>query len=147
MCCFARVPAPLPALWCSAYAVFSCLTACVLSCCVLHRRRHGQGLQLLQQLSQSPGSMAIPPSGAAADLKGLPGVWAAVRWAHDLCYMILSVQMHQVDGVLVGSIQSMCVCCSATYLLLSPFMLQVPDCHAAARLAAAGCACRLGAGS
>lgn len=41
--------------------------------------RHKQGLRLLQQLSQQPGLLEVPPRGAAVDLKGLPGVWAAVR--------------------------------------------------------------------
>lgn len=44
-----------------------------------YNRRHSQGLGLLQELSQHPGSLQVPPTGAAADLKGLPGVWAAVR--------------------------------------------------------------------
>ncbi|WIA17457.1 hypothetical protein OEZ85_014302 [Tetradesmus obliquus] len=46
-----------------------------------YNRRHAQGLALLQQLSQRPEGMLVPPSGAAADLKGLPGVWAAVSGA------------------------------------------------------------------
>ncbi|KAF6257282.1 hypothetical protein COO60DRAFT_26268 [Scenedesmus sp. NREL 46B-D3] len=45
-----------------------------------YNRQHAQGLQLLQQLSRSPAALPSPPSGAAADLKGLPGVWAAVRY-------------------------------------------------------------------
>jgi hypothetical protein len=44
-----------------------------------YHRKHEKGLRLLQALSQEPGSLAVVPTGAAADLKGLPGVWAAVR--------------------------------------------------------------------
>jgi hypothetical protein len=44
-----------------------------------YHKKHGQGLRLLQQLSQAPEGLAVPPAGAAKDLKGLPGVWAAVR--------------------------------------------------------------------
>ena len=40
---------------------------------------HAQGLELLRQLSQAPEELQVTPAGAAADLKGLPGVWAAVR--------------------------------------------------------------------
>ena len=45
-----------------------------------YHRKHEKGLRLLQALSQAPGSLGVVPTGAAADLKGLPGVWAAVRW-------------------------------------------------------------------
>jgi len=44
-----------------------------------YHRRHEKGLRLLQQLSQRPEGLAMAPTGAAADLRGLPGVWAAVR--------------------------------------------------------------------
>ena len=42
--------------------------------------RHGAALDLLQTLSQSPSQLRVPPKGAAAELRGLPGVWAAVRY-------------------------------------------------------------------
>ncbi|GLC77792.1 hypothetical protein PLESTB_000955600 [Pleodorina starrii] len=45
---------------------------------------HDKGLELLRKLSQEPGSLTQPPRGAAADLSGLPGVWAAVRYLVSL---------------------------------------------------------------
>lgn len=45
------------------------------------RGRHAEGLQLLRTLSQRPEALSPPPVGAALDLRGLPGVWAAVRCA------------------------------------------------------------------
>jgi hypothetical protein len=42
--------------------------------------RHAEALDLLQALSLSPGSLSAPPAGAAAELRGGPGVWAAVRY-------------------------------------------------------------------
>ncbi|GBF95524.1 hypothetical protein Rsub_07874 [Raphidocelis subcapitata] len=42
--------------------------------------KHEEGLELLRKLSQDPASLPVPPAGAAADLAGLPGVWAAVRY-------------------------------------------------------------------
>jgi hypothetical protein len=44
-------------------------------------QQHAKGLDLLRRLSQDPASLSLPPAGAAADLAGLPGVWAAVRCA------------------------------------------------------------------
>lgn len=44
------------------------------------RGRHAEALQLLQLLSCHPARLSVPPSGAAADLQGLPGVWAAVKY-------------------------------------------------------------------
>lgn len=46
-----------------------------------HRGRHAEGLALLQCLSQEPAGLCPAPRGAAADLPGLTGVWAAVRYA------------------------------------------------------------------
>jgi hypothetical protein len=74
---------------------------CVLCAC----RRHAQGLALLQQLSQQPEGMAVPPTGAAADLKGLPGVWAAVRWVLNLHILVCasctsSIKRHSLITVL-----------------------------------------------
>ncbi|GLI62985.1 hypothetical protein VaNZ11_005842 [Volvox africanus] len=45
---------------------------------------HEKGLELLRKLSQDPGSLSRPARGAAADLPGLPGVWAAVRYMVSL---------------------------------------------------------------
>jgi len=42
---------------------------------------HRKALEMLAKLSQSPDSLPVPPQGAAAELVGLPGVWAAVRYA------------------------------------------------------------------
>jgi hypothetical protein len=42
--------------------------------------RHDAALELLQALSQSPSQLRVAPKGAAAELLGLPGVWAAVRY-------------------------------------------------------------------
>lgn len=44
------------------------------------RGRHAEALQLLQLLSCNPERLPVAPSGAAADLQGLPGVWAAVKY-------------------------------------------------------------------
>lgn len=41
--------------------------------------RHEEGLTLLQTLSQSADTLVPPVSGSAAELRGLPGAWAAVR--------------------------------------------------------------------
>ncbi|PNH02814.1 Vam6/Vps39-like protein, partial [Tetrabaena socialis] len=41
---------------------------------------HDEGLELLHKLSQDPAALPRPARGAAADLPGLPGVWAAVRY-------------------------------------------------------------------
>ncbi|GFR42239.1 hypothetical protein Agub_g3133, partial [Astrephomene gubernaculifera] len=45
---------------------------------------HEEGLELLRRLSQEPDSLPRKPRGAAADLPGLPGVWAAVRYLVSL---------------------------------------------------------------
>ncbi|KXZ52313.1 hypothetical protein GPECTOR_10g945 [Gonium pectorale] len=42
--------------------------------------RHEEGLELLRKLSQEPEALPRAARGAAADLPGLPGVWAAVRY-------------------------------------------------------------------
>lgn len=61
----------------------ACLNACgryaELAALYQQHRQHAKGLALLQQLSQRPEDMPVAPTGAAADLKGLTGVWAAVR--------------------------------------------------------------------
>ncbi|KAK2079170.1 hypothetical protein QBZ16_002861 [Prototheca wickerhamii] len=41
------------------------------------RGRHGDALDLLETLSQRPGALPVPPTGASSELRGLPGVWAA----------------------------------------------------------------------
>lgn len=41
--------------------------------------RHEAGLEVLRKLAVDAGKLAVAPCGAAADLGGLPGVWAAVR--------------------------------------------------------------------
>ncbi|GAX76818.1 hypothetical protein CEUSTIGMA_g4264.t1 [Chlamydomonas eustigma] len=46
--------------------------------------QHSEGLELLRKLSQEPGKLDVPARGAAADLPGLPGVWAAVRYLVSL---------------------------------------------------------------
>lgn len=52
----------------------------------LHQSRgqHAAALGLLRTLSQAPGELPTPPRGAAAELPGLPGVWAAVRYLCQL---------------------------------------------------------------
>ncbi len=45
-----------------------------------HRGRHQEALALLQLLSRAPQRLQVAPSGAARDLRGMPGVWAAVRY-------------------------------------------------------------------
>jgi hypothetical protein len=42
-------------------------------------RQHREAMALLRSLSQAPGELPVPPTGAAKDLPGLPGVWAAIR--------------------------------------------------------------------
>jgi hypothetical protein len=42
--------------------------------------RHGAALDLLRMLCLSPEELRRPPAGAAAELRGMPGVWAAVRY-------------------------------------------------------------------
>ncbi len=54
--------------------------------------RHSAALDLLRTLSEQPEKLDVPPTGASVDLKGLPGVWAAVRC---LC------SMHQQDLQLI----------------------------------------------
>lgn len=44
------------------------------------RGRHAEALSLLHLLSSSPQRLQVLPTGAAADLQGLPGVWAAVKY-------------------------------------------------------------------
>ena len=44
--------------------------------------RHEAALDVLQALSQAPGSLDPPPTGAASDLGGVTGAWAAVRYLH-----------------------------------------------------------------
>ncbi|KAL4430543.1 hypothetical protein ABPG77_005783 [Micractinium sp. CCAP 211/92] len=46
--------------------------------------RHAAALELLHTLSQSPERLPAPPQGASAELRGLPGVWAAVKY---VCHM------------------------------------------------------------
>ncbi|KAK9829459.1 hypothetical protein WJX72_005979 [[Myrmecia] bisecta] len=48
----------------------------------LYQRRgqHDKALDLLQKLSQKPGSLKQAPQGASAELNGLTGVWAAVKY-------------------------------------------------------------------
>lgn len=41
---------------------------------------HDEALHLLRQLSQSPHDLPVPAAGAATDLVGMPGVWAAVHY-------------------------------------------------------------------
>ncbi|KAF5838923.1 hypothetical protein DUNSADRAFT_1939 [Dunaliella salina] len=45
-----------------------------------HYSKHEQGLELLRRTSQQPDSLQPHARGAAADLPGLPGVWATVRY-------------------------------------------------------------------
>ncbi|KDD71478.1 hypothetical protein H632_c4947p0, partial [Helicosporidium sp. ATCC 50920] len=44
------------------------------------RGEHGAALALLETLSQRPDGLETPPQGAALELRGFPGVWAAVRY-------------------------------------------------------------------
>ena len=46
--------------------------------------RHSTALSLLHTLSQAPEQLLQPPRGAASELRGLPGVWAAVRYLSQL---------------------------------------------------------------
>lgn len=46
--------------------------------------RHSAALSLLQTLSQAPQQLPAPPKGAASELSGLPGAWAAVRYLCQL---------------------------------------------------------------
>lgn len=48
------------------------------------RQCHAQALQLLQALSQHPETLQVAPQGAANELRGYPGVWAAVRYMSHL---------------------------------------------------------------
>jgi hypothetical protein len=49
-------------------------------CCSQSRDRHESALDMLQTLSASPEELPSPPQGAAVELKGMPGVWAAVKY-------------------------------------------------------------------
>lgn len=44
------------------------------------KSQHAAALELLRALSQSPGDLPAPAQGAGAELGGLPGVWAAVKY-------------------------------------------------------------------
>ncbi|KAL4436979.1 hypothetical protein ABPG75_004118 [Micractinium tetrahymenae] len=46
--------------------------------------RHAAALELLHALSQGPEQLPAAPQGASAELRGLPGVWAAVKY---VCHM------------------------------------------------------------
>ncbi|KAI3425935.1 hypothetical protein D9Q98_007907 [Chlorella vulgaris] len=46
--------------------------------------RHAAALDLLRALSQSPEQLPAPAQGASAELRGLPGVWAAVKYVCHL---------------------------------------------------------------
>lgn len=48
------------------------------------RGRHTAAMDLLEKLSLNPESLEALPQGAAVDLKGLPGVWAAVKYLLSL---------------------------------------------------------------
>jgi len=48
------------------------------------KNRHAAALDLLEKLTLRPESMAVQPRGAAAELPGLPGVWAAVKYLTTL---------------------------------------------------------------
>jgi hypothetical protein len=44
-----------------------------------YHKCHAKGLDLLRRVSLHPEQLPVAPTGAASDLPGLPGVWAAVR--------------------------------------------------------------------
>uniref|UniRef100_A0A1D1ZMX2 CNH domain-containing protein n=1 Tax=Auxenochlorella protothecoides TaxID=3075 RepID=A0A1D1ZMX2_AUXPR len=44
------------------------------------RGRHSSALALLESLSVRPEQLEVPAQGASAELRGLPGAWAAVRY-------------------------------------------------------------------
>ena len=46
--------------------------------------RHEDALDLLKALSTAPASLPVPPTGAAADLRGVTGAWAAARYLHTV---------------------------------------------------------------
>ncbi|PRW34079.1 glycoside hydrolase isoform A [Chlorella sorokiniana] len=46
--------------------------------------RHSAALNLLHNLSQQPEQLPAPAQGASAELRGLPGVWAAVKYVCHL---------------------------------------------------------------
>lgn len=46
--------------------------------------RHAAALDLLKKLALEPASLPVKPKGAAAELQGLPGIWAAVKYLSTL---------------------------------------------------------------
>jgi hypothetical protein len=48
------------------------------------RGQHSAALSLLESLSVHPEALKVPARGASAELRGLPGVWAAVRYLRAL---------------------------------------------------------------
>ncbi|GMH40000.1 hypothetical protein BSKO_07904 [Bryopsis sp. KO-2023] len=45
---------------------------------------HDKGMEILRKVSQDPESLEVPPSGAAREMKGMTGVWSAVRYLSKL---------------------------------------------------------------
>jgi hypothetical protein len=56
---------------------------------------HDSAMEVLRACSQSPDTLAPRATGAAADLRGLPGVWAAVRYmTHLTCAQAPLIRRH-----------------------------------------------------
>lgn len=55
-----------------------------MSALYLSHGMHDIGLELLRLLSLEPEKLEYPPRGAASDLRGVTGVWAAVRYLSKL---------------------------------------------------------------
>jgi hypothetical protein len=115
-----------------------------------YNRQHEAALQLLRQLSQDPASLPVPPSGAAVDLRGLPGVWAAVRCVGTPGRRGLAlVRQHAASGegerqlAVRQRSSSSCVCKRSAR---PPLPLQVPGRAAPAGAVAAAVKRRLDSG-
>ncbi|GIL77647.1 hypothetical protein Vretifemale_7143 [Volvox reticuliferus] len=67
---------------------------------------HEKGLELLRKLSQDPGSLSRPARGAAADLPGLPGVWAAVRYMVSLSAADAAVIQRHAGWILAADAEA-----------------------------------------
>ncbi|KAK9866881.1 hypothetical protein WJX84_002836 [Apatococcus fuscideae] len=62
--------------------------------------QYDQALDLLRNLSQDPSRLEVPPRGAAADLKGLPGVWSAAKMLAAIGPKQLDVLWHHARWIL-----------------------------------------------
>jgi len=58
---------------------------------VQNNGHHSTALDLLKRLSIEPGNFDIHPRGVSMELKGLPGVWAAVKYLTSIKHSDMSL--------------------------------------------------------